>query len=109
MSRTFKLSSEARSQNLKVDFENKYFSYYRPRRLDAEAIKDSIYFIIKSPDRTINKPVKRLKLDPFLESFDAPIPVSTVSARNNTNVPVGFIADEWRIYPQCRTEVGSAY
>ena len=87
MSRTFKLSSEARSKNLDLDLANKYFSYYTPRRLDAEAIKDSISFISKSPDRTINNPVKRLKLDPFLLSFDAPIPVSSISTRNSTNVP----------------------
>ncbi|NQZ56937.1 MAG: DUF1549 domain-containing protein, partial [Lentisphaeraceae bacterium] len=87
ISRTFKLSSEPRSKNLDLDFGNKYFSYYTPRRLDAEAIKDSIYFITKNSDRTINNPIKRLHLDPFLESFDAPIPVSTISTRNNTNVP----------------------
>ena len=87
MSRTFKLSSVGNSENLGLDPSNKYFSFYTPRRLDAEAIKDSIYLISKSSDRTINNPIKRLHLDPFLESFDAPIPTSTISTRNNTNVP----------------------
>ena len=71
-SRTFKLSSQSTAASKEVDPVNKYLSFYTPRRLDAEAIYDSVI---------------RNRLHPFLTAFNRPVPVTTVSRRPSDNVP----------------------
>ena len=100
-SRVFKSASVAPASMIEIDPENLFLSYYTPRRLDAEAILDSIQFVSDrldhgQPDlaangddghRAIYRRVRRNFLDPFLTAFNYPIPTSTVGARNSTNVP----------------------
>ena len=86
-SRTFKSSSWADPATREADPENKYFSYYTARRLDAEAIHDSIKSLAGTGQRAVYKPVIRNELDSFLRTFNAPVPISTMSSRNHTNVP----------------------
>ena len=74
-------------QNLDKDITNTYLSYYTPRRLDAEAIKDSLHYVGNKSYRTMKHNVIRNRLDEFSSSFDFPVPMTTMSKRNITNVP----------------------
>lgn len=88
LSRTFRSASSAPSGVLEKDPENLYLSYFTPRRLDAEAIMDSVNSVARNDfQRSVYKPVIRNKLDPFLSAFNLPIPTSTISKRDSTNVP----------------------
>lgn len=74
------------------------------RRLDAEALRDSILSVAGQLDRTVGGPaakldeknkrrtvyghVSRRKLDPMLSLFDFPNPVETSEKRVETNVPL---------------------
>ena len=86
-SRAFRSASQADAATLQNDPLNLYLSHFTPRRLDAEAIYDSLQHVAGRTDRAIYKPVIRNRLDPFLAAFNAPVPTSTVSFRNSTNVP----------------------
>ena len=87
-SRTFRSVSLAPDEVIEKDPENLYLSYYTPRRLDAEAIMDSINSMARVEfKRGVYAYVKRNKLDPFLTTFNLPIPITTVSRRDSTNVP----------------------
>ena len=86
-SRTFKLSSQSTAAAKAVDPVNKYLSFYTPRRLDAEAIYDSLYFVAGQNKRAIYDSVIRNRLNPFLTAFNRPVPVTTVSRRPSDNVP----------------------
>ena len=87
LSETFQLSSEAAKENLDKDITNTYLTYYTPRRLDAEAIKDSLHYVGAHNYRSMRRNVVRNRLDKFNESFDFPVPMTTMSKRNITNVP----------------------
>ena len=87
ISETFQLSSEAAKENLDKDITNTYLTYYTPRRLDAEAIKDSLHYVGAHNYRSMRHNVVRNHLDKFNESFDFPVPMTTMSKRNITNVP----------------------
>ena len=91
-SRTFKSASRASAESLARDVENRYLSYFTPRRLDAEAIHDSINQLAGRSPRAVYLPVIRNRLDPFLNAFNAPVPIATVSFRVNTNVPAQSLA-----------------
>ena len=87
-SRTFKSSSIASEEVLHKDPENEWLSYFTPRRLDAEAIRDTMFFVSgRALDRSVYRRQKRNNLDPFLTAFNLPIPTSTVGVRDVTNVP----------------------
>ncbi|WDE97694.1 PSD1 and planctomycete cytochrome C domain-containing protein [Lentisphaera profundi] len=86
-SQTFQLSSEAAEINLEKDPLNTYLTYYTPRRLDVEAIKDSLHYVGGKNYRTMHHNIIRNSLDKFNESFDFPVPMTTMSKRNITNVP----------------------
>jgi hypothetical protein len=86
-SRTFRSGSQATRKTRERDSQNVYLSYFTPRRLDAEAIYDSIGYIGGRTDRAVYLPVLRNKLNPFLNTFNAPVPTTTVSFRTHTNVP----------------------
>lgn len=87
MSRAFR--SDSISANGDQDPENLLLSYYTPRRLDAEAILDTIRFVAanEARERAIYTRAKRNGLNRFLVAFNYPIPTSTVGVRNLTNVP----------------------
>ncbi len=101
MSRTFRGSSTVPTANASKDPENRYLAHFTPRRLDAEAVLDTIRFVSGTLDsgrpqlsssgraqhRAIYHRVRRNFLDPFLTAFNAPVPTTTVGKRNLTNVP----------------------
>ncbi|MEE2776913.1 MAG: PSD1 and planctomycete cytochrome C domain-containing protein [Acidobacteriota bacterium] len=88
------------------DPTNAYLSHARLRRLEAEAIRDSLLAVSGTLDLTRSGPpvdgssdrrsiyvhVYRNSLDPFLKTFDAPDPVSTKGRRDETNVPAHALA-----------------
>lgn len=86
-SRTFRLASQTNATTREKDGQNLYLSHFTPRRLDAEAIHDSISLVGGNTNRAVYLPVIRNRLDPFLAAFNAPVPTSTVSFRTSTNVP----------------------
>ena len=83
------------------DPENKLLSHFSVRRLDAEAIRDSVLALTGHLDtamygeavggtqtrRSVYVKVIRNSLDDFLTVFDAPVPSSTRGRRDATNVP----------------------
>ena len=89
LSRAFRSASAAPPENLPTDPENIYLAHFSPRRLDAEAILDSIQFLSSTlpPKRALFSPIIRNRLNPFLTTFNFPIPTSTVGNRSSTNVP----------------------
>ncbi len=84
-----------------VDPINSLWSHTLPRRLDAESIRDSILVVSgqldprlfgkpvsgKSPRRSIYVRAQRNAMDPFLTTFNSPVPFSTKGRRDATNVP----------------------
>jgi len=87
-SRTFFSSSQVSSLNREKDPENLYLSHFPPRRLDAEAIQDTMNFVAGSDAKAaVYTPIIRNNLDPFLAAFNAPVPTTTVGVRDDTNVP----------------------
>ena len=85
----------------KVDPTNRYLSHANIRRLEAEAIRDSMLMVSGRLDLTaFGEPVdgsenrrsvyvqaSRNNPDPLLAVFDAPIPTNTKGRRHVTNVP----------------------
>lgn len=87
-SRAFLSSSQVSSLNREKDPANLYLTHFPPRRLDAEAIQDTMSFISGGNERpAIYTRVIRNRLDPFLAAFNAPIPTTSVGVRDDTNVP----------------------
>ncbi|MFK7910141.1 MAG: PSD1 and planctomycete cytochrome C domain-containing protein [Akkermansiaceae bacterium] len=89
LSRTFRTASTSSEISREKDPSNRLLSYYPPRRLEAEAIHDTLHFVAdaKIGKRVIYKPVIRNRLDPFLTTYNFPVPTTTVGARDLTNVP----------------------
>ena len=87
-SRTFMSGSVASGDNMEKDPANTLMAHFSPRRLDAEAIYDSMYAISGSNQQAaIYRRAKRNNLDPFLTAFNFPIPTTTTGVRDLTNVP----------------------
>ncbi|MBC8350369.1 MAG: DUF1553 domain-containing protein, partial [Planctomycetes bacterium] len=116
-SRTFRQSSQASDAALRIDPGNRWVSHMPIRRLDAEAIRDSIlatsgqidlrmygpgvnvYYTTKTEGggpkgpldgdrrRSVYLRIRRNAHNPFLEAFDAPKPTTTRGRRDVTNVP----------------------
>lgn len=117
MSHAFQQSSRAGDAALEIDPENRYLSHMPVRRLDADAIRDSIlaasgqinfrmygpgvnvYYTSKTEGggpkgpldgesrRSVYLRIRRNAHNPFLEAFDAPKPTTTRGRRDVTNVP----------------------
>lgn len=89
MSRAFRSASMVPVANRGKDDANLQLAYYTPRRLDAEALLDTIRFVAanEAGQRAVYTNQKRNGLNRFLTAFNYPIPTSTVGVRNVTNVP----------------------
>jgi hypothetical protein len=102
----WQLSSRPSEKSLQVDPENQYLSHANLRRLEAEAIRDSLLTVSGQLDPVVFGPpvdsgsrrrsiyirVQRNALDPFLRAFDFPEPFSSVGNRDVTNVPAQSLA-----------------
>ena len=116
-SKAFRQSSRASDSALKIDPGNRFLSHMPVRRLDADAIRDSIlavsgqldarmygpgidvYYTSKTEGggakgpldggrrRSVYLRIRRNAHNPFLEAFDAPKPTTTRGRRDVTNVP----------------------
>ncbi len=106
-SRAFLASSEAPSGLAERDATNELLAHARVRRLDAEAIRDSMLAISgrldsamfgaslegnSAPRRSVYLRVQRGSPNLFLEVFDAPKPYTTLGRRDSTNVPAQSLA-----------------
>lgn len=100
-SRAWQRSSEPTAEAIAVDPDNRLLSHFNVRRLEAEAIRDALLQVSGKLDRTrFGTPVRgttprrsvyvnviRNRMDPFLSTFDAPVPFSSQGRRNITTVP----------------------
>ena len=116
-SRAFQQTSQASDAALRIDPQNAILSHMPVRRLDADAIRDSmlatsgqldsrmygfgvnVYFTTKTEGggpkgpldgdrrRSVYLRIRRNAHNPFLEAFDAPKPTTTRGRRDVTNVP----------------------
>lgn len=120
-SRMYRTSSDASAQALETDPSNALLQHMPVRRLEAEAIRDSLlavsgrldqtmygglqqerdmYGADKDPEsarhgtnrRSIYQEIRRNRTNPFLEVFDRPIPSTTRGRRDVTNVPAQSLA-----------------
>ncbi len=103
LSKTWRLSSTVSPAALALDPENRWLSHANTRRLDAEAIRDSLFAVAgrldermfgpgfgpnsATPRRSVYAESRRNALDAFLQGFDAPVPFAPVGSRHVTNVP----------------------
>ncbi|MEL6108814.1 MAG: DUF1553 domain-containing protein, partial [Planctomycetota bacterium] len=101
MSKTWQQSATSSESADRTDPDNRLLSHANVRRLEAEAIRDSLLAVSASLDKRRGGPpvngdstrrsvyirVKRNALDPFLRVFDFPEPFSSVGRRDVTNVP----------------------
>jgi hypothetical protein len=104
LSSTYQLSSDFSERNFSQDQDNRLFWRASRRRLDSEALRDSLLYVSGNLDSTVGGPsvdltdqckrrtvyskISRFKLSGFLELFDFPDPSSTSEQRNVTNVPL---------------------
>ncbi|KLU07229.1 hypothetical protein RISK_001030 [Rhodopirellula islandica] len=100
-SMTWRQQSQPTETAEQLDPKNRLLSYRTTTRLDAEAIRDSLLFVSgrlqmtppqgsvagNSDRRSVYVRVIRNNMDPFLASFDAPVPFSCKGRRDVTNVP----------------------
>ena len=101
--KAFRASSKPSAKAQQSDPNNLLLSHANLRRLEAEAIHDSMLSLSgrirldrvaegnsepsSSLRRSVYRQMKRNSLDPFLSVFDAPVPSSTKGRRDVTNVP----------------------
>jgi hypothetical protein len=99
--RAFQLGSEPSAKARETDPANTWLSHARVRRLEAEAIRDSLLATsgeldetmfgkaaeFNAPRRSVYLQIRRTNLNPFLQVFDAPKPFTTLGRRDTTNVP----------------------
>jgi len=102
----FARSSKAPGDAAVKDPENRLLSHWSVRRMEAEAVRDSMLALSGSLDQTLyGEPVPgssarrsiyvqviRNRLDPLLTTFDAPVPAATRGKRDSTNVPAQSLA-----------------
>ncbi len=116
LSAVYQSSSEYSKENFAKDPENRWLWRTNRRRLDVEALRDSMLFVSGTLDpriggptedwdetnhrRTIYGKVSRFKLDHTLALFDYPSPAITSEQRNVTHVPLQklfFLNSDWVI------------
>ncbi|MEJ6620314.1 MAG: DUF1549 and DUF1553 domain-containing protein [Opitutae bacterium] len=100
-SATWRQSSLYRADQAKVDLKNRWLWRFSPRRLDGEAIRDSLLAVSgmldetmygkgtldqRSRRRSIYFMIKRSKLIPVMQLFDAPEPLVSQGRRLNTTI-----------------------
>jgi uncharacterized protein DUF1549/uncharacterized protein DUF1553 len=104
LSDTYRRASTIVAANTTQDADNRFYWRANRRRLDAEAMRDSILLVAGSLDRLIGGPsvdlatdqkrrtlygkVSRFKLNDTLALFDFPAASITSEKRNVTNVPL---------------------
>lgn len=102
----FARSSTAIAEAATKDPENRLLSHWTVRRVEAEAVRDSMLALsgelapelygepVAGNDarRSIYVQVIRNRLDPLLTTFDAPVPAATRGKRDSTNVPAQSLA-----------------
>jgi len=100
-SQAFRRDSRPGREAATLDPENLLLSHFPARRLEAEAIRDSILALSGKLDlsqggpsvgggstrRSVYVHVIRNSLDPFLAAFDFPVPSGCRGRRDSTNVP----------------------
>ncbi|WP_052031427.1 PSD1 and planctomycete cytochrome C domain-containing protein [Novipirellula maiorica] len=104
-SHTYAQSSDANDRGLQLDPENRLVWRQNRRRLDFEAMRDSMLTVANSLDRTIGgRSVKlsetpythrrsiyayidRIELDPMLRTFDFASPTASAASRAETTIP----------------------
>jgi hypothetical protein len=106
LSAVYQQSNAVRPENLKLDPENKFFWHHKPRRLEAEVIRDAMLSVADTMDTTMYGPsvmdnssrrsvylrVKRSELIPFMTTFDSPEPTQSIGERISTTVPTQALA-----------------
>jgi len=109
--RAYQMSSDVSARAVEIDPDNLLFSHARTRRVGAESIRDALLTISGRLDtnmfgpganalaapgqqrrRSVYLMVRRNFLSPFLETFDAPKPFTTLGKRDVTNVPAQSLA-----------------
>jgi hypothetical protein len=128
LSSAYQLSTEASPANSEKDPANRLYWRANRRRLDAEAIRDSILFAAGTLDlkkaggpstdftddnnrRTVYAKVSRYRLDNFLQVFDFPNPSFTAEQRFSTNVPLQrlFFMNSTFVYRQAENFARRVY
>ena len=99
---TWQLASTPPTGSREIDPDNVLLSHASVRRLEAEVIRDTLLSVSgdlnldamggppvlgRAPRRSVYLRVKRNELDPFLSTFDAPVPSGPTGRRDVTNVP----------------------
>ena len=107
----WQMSSDVSTRAAEIDPSNLLLSHARTRRAEAESIRDALLAISGRLDtnmfgpgisalaapaqqrrRSVYLMVRRNFLSPFLETFDAPKPFTTLGKRDVTNVPAQSLA-----------------
>jgi hypothetical protein len=97
----YQQANDVSPDNLRIDPENRLLWYHKPRRLEAEIIRDALLAVGGSLDLTMYGPslldnaprrsvylrVKRSELIPFMTMFDAPEPTQSIGERVSTTLP----------------------
>jgi hypothetical protein len=106
-SATYLQGGEASSLAAKEDPRNLLWSHVPPRRLEAEAVRDSLLAVggaldttmygrgtldENSPRRSVYLTVKRTRLIPLLQAFDAPESIQSVGERQITTATTQALA-----------------
>jgi hypothetical protein len=106
LSDTYQQSHDVDPANLQIDPDNRLLWHSRPRRLEAEAIRDALLaaggnldptmfgpsVLDNSARRSIYLRVKRSELLPIMTMFDAPEPTQSIGERSVTTVPTQALA-----------------
>lgn len=106
LSDVYQQSHEVDPANTKLDPANRYLWHFRPRRLEAETIRDTLLSVGGTLDakmfgpsvldntarRSVYLRVKRSELLPIMTMFDAPEPTQSIGERSVTTVPTQALA-----------------
>lgn len=103
LTRAWRLDSKSSPEAQLLDPDNRLLSHANLRRLNGEMLRDSLLAVSGRLDNTMFGPpvgnsnthprrsiylsVRRNSINPFLETFDFPVPFATKGRRDSTNVP----------------------